>query len=185
MNPAGPASRKRPARLPPENTGCPLIVTATDTCRAAISLHAAAAEDGREAGGILLGHHHDRPQSVIDVVHAGDAGPRSVRQISLFRRDVAHAQALADLAYSTDGSIWLGEWHTHPRGLSQPSRLDLTSYQRMLADPELGFTFFLAVIVLPSQAGGWHHPCLNGWVISTADIWPVRLQPRTHAQGPA
>jgi len=160
-------------------------VTVTDTCRAAICLNAVIADDGRETGGILLGHYHHRAQPVIDVVHAGDAGPRAVRRAALFRRDVTHAQALADLTYSTDGSIWLGEWHTHPGTLSEPSRLDLTSYRQVLGDPELAFAFFLAVIVLPGQTKGWRRPCLAGWVVSTAEIWSVRLQPRAHPQGRA
>lgn len=185
MNPAQPGVRRRPEALPPRHTGCPLIVTVTDTCRAAMSLYVAAADDGRETGGILLGHHHDLPRPLLDVVHTGDAGPRAIRQATLFRRDVAYAQAVADLAYSTDGSIWLGEWHTHPGGPARPSRLDLTSYRRMLGDPELAFTFFLAVIVLPGQADGWHRPRLTGWVVSTADVWPVLLHPRVHPEGPA
>ena len=113
-----------------ENAKYPVIVTVTDTCRAAVSRYAAAAEDGRETGGILLGHHRDRPRPVLDAVHAGDAGPRAVRQPDAFRRDVRHAQELADLAYRTDGSIWIGEWHTHPGGSPRPSRRDLTSYRR-------------------------------------------------------
>jgi integrative and conjugative element protein (TIGR02256 family) len=120
---------------------------------------------------------------VLDVVHAGDAGPRAIREAAFFRRDVAHAQALADLAYRTDGSIWLGEWHTHPDRLSRPSQLDLTSYRQMLNDPALAFTFFLAMIVLPGPSGGWHRPRLTGWVVSTADIWPALLRSRIHAGG--
>ena len=183
MNPSRSHARRGPAVLPTERSECPLIVTLTDTCRAEISPHAAAADDGRETGGVLLGHHYDRPRPVLDVVHAGDAGSRAFREANHFRRDVAHAQALADLAYRTDGSIWLGEWHTHPDGLSRPSQLDLTSYRRMLNDPELAFTFFLAVIVLPDRVDRWHRPRLTGWVVSTAVAWPVPLRSRIHGGG--
>jgi len=183
MNSTQPGPQRSPAALPSDRTRCPLIVTVTDTCRAAISLNAAAAADGKETGGILLGHHHNYSQPVLDVVHAGDAGPRAVRQAAFFQRDVTHAQALADVAYSTDGSVWLGEWHTHPGRLSKPSFLDLASYRQMPDDPELEFTFFLAVIVLSGQADGWDRPCLTGWVVSTANVWSVHLQPQTHPQG--
>lgn len=41
----------------PEPGPSPVVVTVTDTCRAAILRNTAAAADGRETGGILLGHH--------------------------------------------------------------------------------------------------------------------------------
>ena len=165
-----------------DKTKCPVIVTVTDTCRAAVSRYAATAEDGRETGGILLGHHRERPRPIIDAVHAGDAGPHAVRQVAAFRRDVRHAQALADLAYRTDGSVWIGEWHTHPPGSPQPSSRDLTSYRRLLKDPELAFHVFLTMIILPSRDCGWSRPNFVGWVVTTADTWPVPLLRRAHLE---
>jgi integrative and conjugative element protein (TIGR02256 family) len=165
-----------------ENVKCPVTVTVTDTCRAAVSRYAATAEDGRETGGILLGHHRERPRPILDAVHAGDAGPRAVRQAAAFRRDVQHAQALADLAYRTDGSVWIGEWHTHPSGPPRPSRRDLTSYRRLLRDPELAFQAFLSMIILPSRDCGLGRPNFVGWVVTTADAWPVPLLRRAHLE---
>src|SRR5689334_3712677 len=83
-----------------------------------------AAQDGFETGGILLGHHHDDGRLVVTT--AGDPGPQAVRRRASFRRDQAHGQALADAAWSHDRSVWLGDWHTHPRGPVQPSTVDLT-----------------------------------------------------------
>ncbi|MBV9381312.1 MAG: hypothetical protein JO242_11645 [Streptosporangiaceae bacterium] len=143
----------------------------------------AAADDGRAAAGILLGHHRDRPRPVLDVVHAGDTGSRAIREATPFQWDVAYAQALAELVYRTDGSIWLGEWHTRPGERSRSSRLDLTSYRRLLNDPELAFTFFLTVIVLTGLADGWRHPRLTGWVVFTADVWPLLCRSRIHGGG--
>lgn len=166
------------SRSPAQSAGtsvCPVIVTLTDTGRDTILRHAQAAADGRETGGILLGHHQERPMPMLDVVHAGDAGPRAIRRADEFRRDVRHAQALADLAYSTDDSIWLGEWHTHLDGPAQPSYRDLASYRRVLGDPELAFHVFLSVIVLPDSDIGWKRPLLAGWAVSTAEAWPVPL----------
>jgi integrative and conjugative element protein (TIGR02256 family) len=160
---------------PPGNAEGPLGVTITDTARAAVSRLAAAADDGRETGGILLGHQHRRPRPVLDVVHAGDAGPRAVHQPDSFRRDVSHAQAVADLAYRTDRSIWLGEWHTHPGGPPQPSRRDLASYRRLLRDPELELAVFLTVIVLPDTVIGWQRPRPAGWLVTATHARPVPL----------
>jgi integrative and conjugative element protein (TIGR02256 family) len=163
-------------------TECPVIVTVSDTCRKTISHDAAAAADGRETGGILLGHHHARPQPTLDVVHAGDAGPGAVRQAATFRRDVPYAQALADLAYRIDGSIWIGEWHTHHGGPPRPSHRDVTSYRRVLRDPELAFQVFLTVIVVPGPADGWNQPRLADWVVSITETWTVVLLRRAHQE---
>jgi integrative and conjugative element protein (TIGR02256 family) len=153
-------------------------VTITDTALRAITSCARSAADGRESGGVLLGHHHTQPDQLLDVVHAGNAGPRAVRRADFFRRDVAHAQALADLAYVTDGSVWLGEWHTHATG-SAPSVQDLVSYHLLLADPELDFHLFLAVIVLPGPDHGWDRPRLSGWLVAPGQARQVPLLRRT------
>ena len=171
-----------PGALTPKTPQGPVAVTVTDTCWSAILRHAAAAADGRETGGVLLGHHHLRPQPTLDVVHAGDAGPDAVRQPVAFRRDVAHAQALADRAYYTDGSIWLGDWHTHPAGPARPSRRDLASYRLLFSDAELAFEVFLAVIVVPGQPQDWHRPRITGWIVSPDDNQPVPLLRRTYRE---
>jgi integrative and conjugative element protein (TIGR02256 family) len=153
-------------------------VTITDTARASITRYATASADGRETGGILLGRHHDYPRPVLDVVHAAGPGPRAVRRPGFFRRDVRHAQALADLTYCTDSSVWIGDWHTHPGGPALPSDTDLASYRNLLADSELGFEVFLTVIVTSDPAKGWTRPLPTGWLITIACALPVGLRGR-------
>ena len=164
---------------PPESdTGKATHVTITDTARGAINRRALASADGRETGGILLGHAPARPVPALDVVHAIGPGPRAVRRATVFRRDLRHAQAAADLAYHTDSSYWIGDWHTHPTGPPHPSSLDLTSYQSLLADTELDFAMFLAVIVTPDPVAGFRRPQLNGWLISLAGVRATPLRAR-------
>lgn len=122
--------------------------------------------DGLETGGILLGHDLGE---FIEVTVAGAPGPAAIRQPTRFRRDLAHAQRLSDDAYETDGSVWLGEWHTHPTNLAIPSELDHRSYAEMLADPELGFTQFLCLIVTPGQ-DAWGTPLLWPWVVHAGGV---------------
>ena len=55
---------------------------------------AAAAADGRETGGILLGTDHGLAWPVI-VRHCGDPGPDAIRRPAYFRRDLSHAAAVA------------------------------------------------------------------------------------------
>ena len=102
-------------------------------------------EDGKETGGIVL----ETTGTEFIVSVAGDPGPNAFRTPSRFKRVLEHAEALADTAYDHDGSIWIGEWHTHPRGPAHPSPLDLSTYRSHLADPSLGFNRFLTLIVLP------------------------------------
>lgn len=123
------------------------------------------AQDGLETGGILLGHQHRDGQ--LSVSRAGDPGPEAIRKPDSFRRDPAHAQRLADAAWSRDRSIWVGDWHTHPRGPVSPSRVDLSTYLALLADPELGFSHFLALVVVPGESGS---PVLFPWIITKAEI---------------
>lgn len=160
------------------------IVTITDTALTAIITGARSAADGRETGGVLLGHYRAQADQLLDVVHAGDAGPRAVRRANFFRRDVAHAQALADLAYVTDGSIWLGEWHTHATGPA-PSVQDLVSYDLLLTDPELHFHLLLAVIALPDPDHRWDRPRLSGWLVTPSQARQVPLLRRTLEEVPA
>jgi len=159
-------------------------VTITDTALTAMTGFARNAAGGRETGGILLGRHRSQADQPVDVVHAGDAGPRAVRRADFFRRDVAHAQALADLAYVTDGSVWLGEWHTHATGPA-PSARDLASYHLLLADPELDFHLLLAVIALPDPDHRWDRPRLSGWLVTPGLARQVPLLRRTLEEVPA
>ncbi|MEV7886917.1 Mov34/MPN/PAD-1 family protein [Streptomyces sp. NPDC002817] len=106
------------------------------------------ADHAFETGGILLGHHIE---STVTIHHAGTPGPSAVRTPSFFLRDLAHAQTLAEEAFATDGSLWVGEWHTHPTSRPIPSTRDVGTYQQLVDDPELGFHSFISVIFSLSQ----------------------------------
>lgn len=144
-----------------------------------ISCEAAASADGKETGGILFGADPaTMPQGIspaqdVWVRHAGGPGPAAVRQAAYFRRDYAYAQQLALDAFDKDGSQWVGEWHTHPRGGRRPSRSDRAIYRRHLADPALGLDRFTALIVTPRfglcdrlVGGRWHDPHITAWTVT-------------------
>jgi integrative and conjugative element protein (TIGR02256 family) len=130
---------------------------------------AAASEDGRETGGILLGRGPDA-DNVITVERAGDSGPEAQRRPDYFLRDLAHARELADAAWHEDEGVWVGEWHTHPTGMSTPSSRDLTTYAGLLADRDLSFTSFIAIIVVPDP--DWASARLLTWVLGAAQSSP-------------
>ena len=125
--------------------------------------------DGLETGGILLGHQHADGHLTVTV--AGDPGPRAERRRRSFRRDHAHAQALAGAAYAHDRSVWLGDWHTHPLGPEHPSPVDLRSYVHVLSDRDLGFEMFLSIIAVPSGP----RPLLWSWIVTGTKIAPAGM----------
>lgn len=127
-----------------------------------LSRFAREAEDGSETGGIVLGFDGGLAGD-FTVLHCGDAGPNAVRRRDYFLRDVAHAQALAETAAIQDGSVWIGEWHTHLVDLNRPSDTDLRTYRRLLDDPEVAFTRVLSLIVLRHPVHGWERPLLHAW----------------------
>jgi integrative and conjugative element protein (TIGR02256 family) len=159
-----------PGRLPDMRT--PVIRLAA--CAAeTIATEAPESVDGSETGGILLGH--DRVEA-ITVTRAGDPGPRADRRPDGFLRDLTHSRVLADKAYDQDGSVWVGEWHTHPSGLGVPSSIDEETYGRLLAEPELGFTRLASIIVTPCPKHGWSELMLAAWIADADGMCTARLE---------
>lgn len=140
-----------------------------------------AASDGRETGGILLGYVN--ADATADVRYAGDPGPAAVRTQTFFLRDRAHAQRLADTAFATDGSIWIGEWHTHPSTEPVPSRTDIDTYHNLLADQELHFAVIVSIIIGPLQP--LHRPEVGmiAWACTLNSIRTIPIQLTDVADG--
>ena len=138
----------------------PLVILISRRALAVITAETEARFGPEETGGILLGHDLDHQ---ILVTAAGDPGPGAIHTPTRFRRDLAHAARLADAAYEHDGSIWVGDWHTHPRGPTRPSRYDLRTYRSFLHDPELDFDRFVTLIVIPQSP---EPPLVMAWLAS-------------------
>lgn len=135
-----------------------------------------------ETGGILLGHnHHDRCAILV----AGDPGPNAVRHRRAFSRDRAHAEDLADAAWAEHQATWVGEWHTHPEGLATPSDIDLASYLDHLNDPDLGFDYFISLIIALLPPEQEPHPyqtdsdgvpaIMTAWVVRAGSVERARI----------
>lgn len=123
-------------------------------------------KDGLETGGILLGYDYGS-EDLIEVTQAGDPGPRAQRARRRFLRDLDHARSLADIAYDTNGSVWLGEWHTHPNEGPLPSPRDLSTYLSLLADESLDFERVTSVIVTSDSPTDWKSLSLWPWVVTS------------------
>ncbi|WP_158289924.1 Mov34/MPN/PAD-1 family protein [Micromonospora sp. S4605] len=137
---------------------------------------AARSRDGDETGGLLLGY--IEPDGTAHVRYAGGPGRAAVRGPAFFLRDLPHAQRLAADAYARDGSMWIGEWHTHPGTAPAPSDRDLSTYLAFLDDPELGLDVFIAII-LTSPTAAWDTLQAHTWTCyqSGAELVPLVLGP--------
>lgn len=131
---------------------------------------AAASSDGKETGGILLGF--GGPGGPCWVTEAAGPGPRAIRSATRFVRDLDHSEAAAEAAFALDGSLWLGDWHTHPGGPAALSAVDLHSYRRVLAASDMGR--FLAILVLPGRSG-WREPALHGFTVGATQVESVEI----------
>lgn len=132
------------------------------------------ATDGNETGGILLGRDLGMGSGFV-VCHCGDPGPGAVRQPAHFQRDLAHARMLAEQAAKLDGSVWIGEWHTHLLELPIPSMHDLMTYRTLLLDPEIAFPRILSLIILSSEDGRWPSSRIFAWSISANSMRPLQV----------
>ncbi|MEU8633241.1 Mov34/MPN/PAD-1 family protein [Amycolatopsis sp. NPDC048633] len=149
-------------------------VQLTDCAARTIAREVDAAGDGRETGGILLGNIN--ADGVADVRYAGDPGPAAVRTQAFFLRDRAHAQRLADTAFATDGSIWIGEWHTHPSTEPVPSRTDVDTYLTLLTDPELQFTVIVSIIIGSLPPRRTPEIGMIAWACTLSSITAIPIQ---------
>jgi integrative and conjugative element protein (TIGR02256 family) len=137
----------------------------------------AAATDGCETGGILLGSTDGHRATVV---HAGTPGPNAVATPTRFSRDRAHAQAFADACHAADGSVWIGEWHTHPRHPPVPSEHDLITYSQLLRDDELDFVVFISLILTPSGTG----VAVAGWWCTLEQVLAAQIRPVGQEEAP-
>ncbi|HEV2924397.1 MAG TPA: Mov34/MPN/PAD-1 family protein [Solirubrobacteraceae bacterium] len=131
---------------------------------------ARASQDGKETGGVLLGF-DATDTTPLTVTAAGDPGPHAQRSASRFRRDLKHAQAIADAAWALDRSLWIGDWHTHPAGDPSPSTTDLAGYRAALRAGDL--PSFLSVILSPGARSGWRRPETRCWLVSVDSVQEI------------
>ncbi|WP_223263955.1 Mov34/MPN/PAD-1 family protein [Leclercia adecarboxylata] len=88
-----------------------------------------------EAGGILLGQR--RGQHIV-VTNISEPGPDDISLRTRFERKGDHHQQEVDKLFKGSGGyvVYLGEWHTHPENIPQPSCIDITSWRTGLKSAE-------------------------------------------------
>lgn len=79
-----------------------------------------------ETGGVLMGYVEDE---TIFVEKASDPGPKALHENVNFQADPDYTDMFIDMEYANSNgkNRYLGEWHTHPQIVPEPSELDLIS----------------------------------------------------------
>jgi integrative and conjugative element protein (TIGR02256 family) len=82
---------------------------------------------GKETGGVLAGFLN--PEGDFVITHGSGPGPKAVRSLTEFKKDVAFCQAYLDDLSKASGhrTVYLGEWHSHPSLNNMPSGTDIKS----------------------------------------------------------
>lgn len=100
-----------------------------------------------EAGGVLLGRFiRDTAHIVVDAVSIPQPGDRRFRH-AFHRRRRRHQGLIDRLWVESSGTCtYLGEWHTHPEDVPDPSCVDRREWGRkLLTDTYSGSLFFVIV----------------------------------------
>ena len=118
-----------------------------------------------EAGGILLGRILDGGVMVVDTVTGPGGGDRATR--FGFRRSKRRAQRAVDRSWheSAGYTNYLGEWHTHPEDVPNPSHVDLGNWSKILVRTQCEQDSLLFLIVGRLQARLWLGQRVAGAII--------------------
>ena len=87
-----------------------------------------------ETGGILIGSYAEGGNTA-SVTRVEGPPPDSKRERTRFYRGIGGLQDLL-VALWKSGEHYLGEWHSHPGGLSEPSRGDVRQMRTIAEDHE-------------------------------------------------
>ena len=89
-----------------------------------------------ETGGMMLGYVADDGAAVVK--HIIGPGPKAKHLHDRFVPDVEYQQTMLEAHHvTTNGQeTYLGDWHTHPNGVSDLSRRDKKTLRNISASPE-------------------------------------------------
>lgn len=116
-------------------------------------MHALAAADTRECGGVLMAEHSGHNSFVIRHVTVQSAG-----SITRFFRELKGAVASLRQFFRKTGEDYsrfnyLGEWHSHPLFTVEPSTVDHASMRQIVQDPSVGANFVVLLVLKLDNTG--------------------------------
>jgi integrative and conjugative element protein (TIGR02256 family) len=110
----------------------------------------------KESGGVLLGYLAPEEKGRVQVLEQIGPGPRAVHRSHRFEPDGKWQAKKIAMAYEKSGRIatYLGDWHSHPRGVGWPSRLDRSTARTIARSPEARAPHPL-ILILFGSPGRW------------------------------
>jgi len=123
-----------------------------------------------ESGGILLGRILTGGKDVV-IDYVTGPSPSDYRSRSRFTRQVEPTQTIIRRVWehSQGTCIYLGEWHTHPSELAQPSNFDLHSWAKHVHLSQFSRDFLLFSIISVEE--------LCVWELRSSMAAPAKLLP--------
>lgn len=109
-----------------------------------------------EGGGVILGRFiAETNDIVIDLVT--EPMPGDKRSRTRFKRGVKSHQAIIDKFWCTSNGTtnYLGEWHTHPEPVPNPSFIDVKSWKKMLLRDKFDSQCLYYIIIGTNEIGVW------------------------------
>jgi len=102
-----------------------------------------------ETGGVLIGHRLANGEYAI--LRASKPGPNAIRTITRFEKDEEYCQKELLDAFDEleEQGLYLGEWHYHPSGGSEPSGLDIKSLTEIAAQDNYRIDKPIMIILSP------------------------------------
>ena len=102
-------------------------------------------KDHKESGGILLGYTYEDYDEILELGHPSKADKS---RLFSFIRKKKNAQTKINKAWNQSGGhlIYLGEWHTHPGHIPDPSSQDLNMIKNMLRTTRMEISHLYLII---------------------------------------
>lgn len=112
-----------------------------------------------ETGGVLMGYLDD---GVLYVEKASEAGPKAVHEDLYFQADANYIDLFLDMEYANSNGKYryLGEWHTHPQVVPEPSPKDLNSLDEISATAD-EFVILLIIGAINFKAANFNEQSIS------------------------
>lgn len=112
-----------------------------------------------ETGGVLMGYLDD---GVVYVEKASEAGPKAVHEDIYFQADANYIDLFIDMEYANSNGKYryLGEWHTHPQVVPEPSPKDLNSLDEVSATAD-EFVILLIIGAINFKAANFNEQSIS------------------------
>jgi integrative and conjugative element protein (TIGR02256 family) len=133
-----------------------------------------------ETGGVLLGYLAESGKDFV-VTSVLGPGPDAVHERHRFSPDHPYQLQAIEQSYHESGRVleYLGDWHTHPKGIAELSSLDLATLRRIAAFKHARISSPVMLVLAPGPE--WNPKAWCGTIVRHLGIgrklkpWPLRV----------